>query len=320
MIDASKLNEALGMEEALVALEEAFGGAQALDGPQRMHVGVPGGDLLLMPGTDGEVSGVKLVTVAPSNPENGLPLIQGVYVLFSGSLEPVAVIDGAELTRLRTAAVSALATSYLAREGARKLVLFGAGVQARAHLEAMRLVRPIGSVTVVDRSPERAARIAEHARGTGLEAEVAGPEAVAGADIVCTCTTSNEPVFDGSLLPAGAHVNAIGAFKPDARELDDETVRKGRLVVETREAALAEAGDLVIPMGRGVIGPSAIRADLAELVAGKAVRTGPEDVTVFKSVGHAFEDLVVAAAAFERVTGRARRPQGAEQKAAGARA
>jgi ornithine cyclodeaminase len=300
VIDAMELNSILGINGALGALEGAFAANELPEAPHRMHLATGDGDLLLMPAADERAVGVKLVTVGPPNRERGLPLIQGVYVLFSTSLEPVAVIDGAALTQLRTAAVSGLATNYLARQDARSLVMFGAGVQAQAHLEAMCLVRPVEEVRVVEKDPKRATRLVEKARGMGLDASVADAGEVAEADLICTCTTSSEPVFDGALLREGAHVNAVGAFKPHTRELDSETVRRGRLVVEAREAALAEAGDLLIPIQKGEIGPSDIVADLAELVKGRTARTGPRDITVFKCVGMAFEDLVVATAAFGR--------------------
>jgi len=153
---------------------------------------------------------------------------------------------------------------------------------------------------VVSRSPGPAAHLAERGRSLGLVAEVGDPDAVAEADIVCTCTTSAEPVFDGSLLSAGAHVNAVGSYRPDMRELDETTIRRGRLVVETREVALEEAGDLLMPIGAGVIAADDL-AELSDVVRGARVRRGPEDVTVFKSVGIAFEDLVVARAAFDRL-------------------
>ncbi|MGH2676626.1 MAG: ornithine cyclodeaminase family protein, partial [Actinomycetota bacterium] len=228
---------------------------------------------------------------------------QAAYLLFApGTLSPEAVIEGGALTALRTAAVSGLATRYLARPDARRLVLFGAGVTANAHLDAMLAVRPFRVVRVVSRSPGPAEALAARARGAGLDAGVAGPDAVIEADVVCTCTTSSQPVFDGTLLAAGAHVNAIGAYRPDMRELDDETVRRARVVVETREAAMAEAGDLLIPIETGVIDPEHVVADLSELVRGAPVRRGPEDVTLFKSVGLAAEDLAVARAALDART------------------
>jgi ornithine cyclodeaminase/alanine dehydrogenase-like protein (mu-crystallin family) len=181
-------------------------------------------------------------------------------------------------------------------------VLFGAGIQARAHLDAMRVDRPVEQVTVASRSRAPAERLAEQARRHGLDARVGRPDAVARADIVCTCTPSAEPVLDGRLLADGAHVNAVGAFTPDSRELDDTTMTRGRVVVEQREAALAEAGDLLLPLRRGVIGEAAIAADLFEVCRGSAPgRTSAADVTVFKSVGLALEDLAVAAAVAARV-------------------
>jgi ornithine cyclodeaminase/alanine dehydrogenase-like protein (mu-crystallin family) len=136
-----------------------------------------------------------------------------------------------------------------------------------------------------------------------LDATVTGPDTVSDTDIVCTCTTSSTPVFDGSLLPDGVHVNAVGAYRPDSRELDGETIGRAKIVVETRDAALAEAGDLLLAIEERLIKPSDISADLGEVVRGAPVRTSPDDVTVFKSVGVAFEDLAVASALLERWTG-----------------
>jgi ornithine cyclodeaminase len=176
--------------------------------------------------------------------------------------------------------------------------MFGAGVQARAHLEAMAALRSLERVLVVSRTPGRAEELCDLARASGLVASVGTPGDVGEGDLVCTCTTSPEPLFDGRLLRPGAHVNAVGAYLPESRELDTATIERARVVVETREVALAEAGDLLLPIGEGAIGPGHITADLSELVHGAQVRTAPDQVTVFKSVGMAFEDLVVAAAAY----------------------
>jgi ornithine cyclodeaminase/alanine dehydrogenase-like protein (mu-crystallin family) len=301
LIDADGLRRALPMAAAIDALERAFSGALP-NAPLRSHVETPAGTLLLMPATGAEGVGVKLVTLTPSNPERGLPLIHALYALFDAQTQaPLAILDGAALTALRTGAVSGLATRYLARPEASRLVVFGAGVQARAHVEAMRAVRPLERAVVVSRTRERAEALAAELRASGLAAEVGAPEAVAEADLVCTCTTSPTPVFDGRLLPPGAHVNAVGAYTPQTRELDEATILRARVVVETREAALAEAGDLLIPMREGKIGPEHVVADLAEVVRGAAVRRSAEDVTVFESVGVAFEDLVVARAALEGI-------------------
>ncbi len=192
--------------------------------------------------------------------------------------------------------MSALATRHLARPAAHRLVIFGAGVQARAHLEAVPVVRPIDEVVVVTRGQEAGEALVADAVEMGLRASLGSPDAVSNADVVCTCTTASEPVFEGSLLAAGAHVNAVGAYRPDTREVDTETIRRARVVVETREAALEEAGDLLVPIAEGSVDAEHIVADLREVVRGAVVRTSDDDVTVFESVGLAFEDLAVAGA------------------------
>jgi len=301
-IEADRLGRLLPMEAAVDALEAAFGSGALPAAPLRTHIETEAGSLVAMPATGPQGTGVKLLTVTSDNPEVGRPLIQGLYILFSaGTQEPEAVIEGAALTALRTGAVSGLATRYLAREEAARLVIFGAGTQARSHLEAMLAVRPVETVTFVSRTADRTNALAGSAREMGVTAEVAGPAAVEDADIVCTCTTSPTPVFEGSLLSRGSHVNAVGAYTPQTRELDDDTIGRARVVVETREVALAEAGDLLIPLGAGTIGPDHVVADLSEVVHGVTVRRSPEEVTVFKSVGVAFEDLVVARAAVDRM-------------------
>lgn len=288
----------LSMAAAIDALEGAFADSDPPEAPQRTHVATSNGTLLLMPAHGHAGTGVKIVTVAPENPDRGLPLIHGAYVLFSAeTLELEAVIDGGALTGLRTAAVSGLATRYLARAGARSLVIFGAGTQANTHLDAMVAVRPIETVTVVSRSAGPAEELAERARSNGLDGRVGDPSAVSNADIVCTCTTSPEPLFDGALLRPGSHINAVGAFEPHARELDEATILQSRVVVEDRAAALEEAGDLIIPLRAGRIDEGHIVADLREVVAGAEIRRSDDDITTFKSVGLAMEDLAVARAA-----------------------
>lgn len=289
------LRAALPMEAAIDALERAFAGTLP-EAPPREHHEVDSGVLLIMPAWSAEAVGVKLVTVSPANPERGLPLIHGSYLLFDPStLAPIALLDAGPFTGLRTAAVSGVVTRHCARSDARTLVVFGAGTQARWHVEAMRAVRPIEEVIVISRTQGGARALADAV--TGIDARVGEVADVARADIVCTCTTSTVPLFDGALLPAGCHVNSVGAFRPDARELDTRAIAGARLVVETRAAALAEAGDILIPLREGAIGEDAIAADIAELVRGAAVRRTPEDITIYKSVGAAFEDLIVALAA-----------------------
>jgi ornithine cyclodeaminase/alanine dehydrogenase-like protein (mu-crystallin family) len=298
-VDAETLARVLPMAAAIDALEAAFAAERLPEAPMRTHVGTPAGTLLLMPAFGEPGVGVKLVTLTPSNPERRLPFIHAVYVLFEAvGQAPVALLDGAALTALRTAAVSGLATRHLASAGANRLAIFGAGVQARSHLRAMLAVRPIEEVVVVSRTPERAEALVKE---SGVDARVGAPDDVSDRDLVCTCTTSATPVFDGSLLEQGTHVNAVGAYRPDLRELDTKTIERARVVVETREAAMEEAGDLLIAIKEGAIGDDHVVADLSEVVRGVTVRRSEQDVTVFKSVGVAFEDLVVARAAVDRL-------------------
>jgi ornithine cyclodeaminase/alanine dehydrogenase-like protein (mu-crystallin family) len=300
IIGAEELGRRLSMTTAIDALELAFREQDPSSGPLRSNVDTPAGSLLLMPASGAAGVGVKLVTISPGNPERGVPLINAVYVVFDAiTQEAEAVIDGAALTALRTAAVSGLATRWLANDDAARLVIFGSGVQATSHLEAMLAIRPIEHISIVSRGSERAEALAAVARGWGVEVVAGAPRAVSEADVVCTCTTAISPLFDGRWLKAGAHVNAVGTHVPSARELDAVTIGRAKVVVETREAALTEAGELVLAIQEGVVGPDHVRADLKEMVSGATVRTSREDVTVFKSVGLAFEDLAVARAALD---------------------
>lgn len=299
IVGADELRAALSMTAAIDSLESAFRdedpGAAA---PLRSSMETVAGTLLLMPASGARGVGVKLVTLTEANPPRGLPFVQASYVLFDPATQsPEAVLDGGALTALRTAAVSGLATRWLARPDAHRLVVLGAGAQARAHVEAMRAVRELTDVAIVSRSPERATALA-----TEVGARVADTSAVRDADLVCVCTTSATPVIAGADLAPGAHVNAVGAYLPDARELDTDAIARARVVVEQRDVAFAEAGDLLLPILEGVIDAGHVVADLHELVLGAVVRGSDEDVTVFKSVGMAFEDLVVARAVMEALS------------------
>ncbi|KOU22404.1 ornithine cyclodeaminase [Streptomyces sp. WM6372] len=268
--------------------------------PQRSALPVPGGgELLLMPAAAGAYAGVKIAGVAPGNPAVGLPRITGSYLLLDGpTLRPLALFDGAALTALRTPAVSALALRYLAPAGrALRLVLFGAGPQAYGHLEAVRGVREVAQAVVVGRDPGAAERLAAHARALGVPARTGTPSDVADADLVLCCTTAREPLFDGRLVAPGATVVAVGSHEPDARETDTALVRRAAVYVESRAAALREAGDLLVPEAEGAIGPGHINGTLADLVAGRMPAAGePGCPQLFKSVGMAWEDLAVAVA------------------------
>lgn len=286
----SEVSQTLSMSAAIDALERGW-----MEGlpvaPPRQHVSFASGDLLMMPAHSDDGVGVKLVTVAPGNPQMGLPLIGGVYVMFDAvSLVPDMIVEAAALTALRTAAVSGVAARHLAVQDASRLVVFGAGVQARSHIEAMRAVREINEVIVVGRSPDRARALADDVGG-----QTGGPEAVADADIVCCCTTSPEPLFDGSLVKQGAHVIAVGSYDDRRRELDPEVMRRAaRVVVEDIPLAMSEAGDVVMAIVDGAITEQDLE-DLSDVLSSRRPRD-PSDITVFKSVGMAAEDLVIARA------------------------
>jgi ornithine cyclodeaminase len=243
--------------------------------------------------------GIKVITVFPGNDGTRLDSHQGAVLLFEvehGQL--LAIMDASAITAIRTAAVSGVATRALARDDASDLAILGAGVQAMTHLDAMRLARPIAHVRVWSRSAARARHFAHRASERfALEVEPVGSaeEAVDRADVVCTTTSSREPVLRGEWLAPGAHVNAVGASLRTARELDGEAVRRARLYVDRRESALREAGDFLIPKGEGVIGDDHIVGELGDLLAGRiGGRRSPTEVTLFKSLGLAVEDVAAA--------------------------
>ncbi|MFI5860784.1 ornithine cyclodeaminase family protein [Streptomyces sp. NPDC051546] len=276
--------------------------------PPRSALPVPGGgELLLMPAATGAYAGVKIAGVAPGNPALGLPRITGSYLLLDGpTLRPVALLDGAALTTLRTPAVSALALRHLAPAGRPlRLLLFGSGPQAYGHLEAVLALRQLAEVVVVARAGSAAGaaaaeELAAHARGLGVPARPGVAAEVADADLVICCTTSREPLFDGRLIAPGATVVAVGSHEPDAREVDTALVRRAAVYVESRAAALREAGDLLVPEAEGAIGAGHISGTLADLVAGRMPGAGAASCPqLFKSVGMAWEDLAVAVALFE---------------------
>ncbi|MFJ7158891.1 ornithine cyclodeaminase family protein [Streptomyces sp. NPDC101118] len=295
--DAARLLGPAGAADALAAALRD--GLDPETAPHRTALAVPGGELLLMPAATRSWAGVKIAGVAPGNAARGLPRITGSYLLLDGAtLTPVALLDGAALTALRTPAVSALALRRLARPGPLRAVFFGTGPQAYGHLDAVLADRPLTALTVVGRRPEAAEELAAYARKLGVpDARAGEPGEVARADLVVCCTTAREPLFDGRLVGPGATVVAVGSHEPDARELDTGLVRRSAVYVEARSAALREAGDLLVPLAEGAIGPDHVAGTLAELVSGEAGRQEgcPQ---VFKSVGMAWEDLAVAVALY----------------------
>jgi len=250
-----------------------------------------------MPAWTEEFLGCKLVTVFPGNAELQKPSVFGTYLLMSGRTgEPLAVIDGRSLTAWRTAAASALAAKYLAREDAAHLVMVGAGALAPHLVRAHTSVRPIRRVSLWNRTRQRAEALAFPLVWDGFDASVGDDleRLVREADIVCCATLSKLPLVRGQWLKAGAHVDLVGSFRPDMREADDDALRHARIFVDTR-VALQEAGDLVDPIRRGIIGTADIQGDLFDLCRGKiAGRTSAEEITLFKSVGTALEDFAAA--------------------------
>jgi alanine dehydrogenase len=249
--------------------------------------------------------GTKLLTVVEGNRRRGLPTIHASYLLTDPTTgAPLALMEAGFLTAIRTGAASAVAARYLARPDSRVVACFGAGVQARFQLLCLGTVLPLAEVRVVGGDPRRAAAFAERMRrelGIAVEALTDRKAALSGADLVTCATTSPRPVFSGRHLAPGTHVDAVGAFRPATREVDTITIRKSRVVVDTYEGAWHEAGDLLIPIRAGAISRRHVRAELAELVAGKKPgRTSPREITLFKSVGFAPEDAVTARLAYDR--------------------
>lgn len=284
-LDESAVGRLLRMEEVIPAMERALadfsGGAVVQPVRTMLSVAEHRGFLGLMPAYTGTALGAKLVAFYPHN--TAVPTHHATILLFRPETgEPLVTMDGRLITEVRTAAVSAVATDRLAKEDASVLALIGSGVQAHSHLEALRLVRGFREVRVW--SPHRAAAFAqEH----GVEAAASAEEAVRGADVVVTATTSQTPVLLGEWLSPGTHINAVGAARPDWRELDEGVLSRARVYVDSREAAQKESGD--------VIAAREVVAEIGEVVLGTGEgRRSAEEVTVFKSLGLAVEDVAAA--------------------------
>jgi ornithine cyclodeaminase len=310
ILDGAAVDAALSYPALVDTLEAAF--AKGAISPPRHHHAValegrPEATLLLMPAWEareagsplaGRYMGIKAVTVYPDNA--ALPAVMGTYLLMAADTgETLAVMDATRLTAWRTAAASALASRYLSRPDAARLVMVGAGALAPFLVRAHASVRPIQEVRVWNRSRPRAEAVVAGLAAAGMAAGVADDlaAAVAEADIVTTATLSSEPVVRGAWLKPGAHVDCVGAFKPTMRETDDEAVRRARIFVDTRTGAFAEAGDILQPLAAGVISKGAVLGELAELCRSAVQgRASPDEITLFKSVGASIEDLAAAVA------------------------
>lgn len=293
-LEESAVGRLLHMEEVIPAMERALADFSSGTVVQPVRTMLPvaehQGFLGLMPAYTGSALGAKLVAFYPRN--TSVPTHYATILLFEPETgEPLVTMDGRLITEVRTAAVSAVATDHLARGGASVLAIIGSGVQARSHLEALRLVREFREVRVW--SPRRAAAFAEE---HGVDAAASAEEAVRGADVVVTATTSPTPVLSGEWLSPGAHINAVGAPRPDWRELDDEVLRRAKVYVDSREAAMKESGD--------VIAAREVLAEIGEVVSGaEQARRSLEEVTLFKSVGLAVEDVATAELVYRNALG-----------------
>jgi alanine dehydrogenase len=317
ILSEADLRTVLKMQQVIAVVERGFRAMARGAGlmPQRLRLDIPSRDavLLQMPSylrpevnTAEERNGLgtKVVGVFPQNAGRGLEVIQAVYLLLDAETgEPLSLMEGRFITAIRTAATSAVATKLMATPGPKQLGVFGAGVQARFHIEAMIEVADIARVMIASRTVEKARELAESVRSVhGLPCDnVSAEEAVSQADLICTCTTSPTPLFDGKRIKRGVHINAVGAFTPANRELDTAAVLRSRVIIDAESAAGREAGEILIPVTEGAIQTSHVRGTLADVVSGKvAGRESDEEITLFRSCGLAIEDLVTAQLAYER--------------------
>jgi ornithine cyclodeaminase/alanine dehydrogenase-like protein (mu-crystallin family) len=308
LLTRSDLQKCLSMTAAIDAMAEAFSqlSAGTANVPLRTPIRTGDGVSLFMPAllTASHALGMKLVSVHAGNLQRGLPAILGFVALVDEETgEPLVIMDGGYITAVRTAAGSGLATKLMARPDAKVAAIIGAGPQGRAHIQAMLAVRPLVEIRVTSRSLYSAEKLAAEPRsrsGCEVRAVATSAEAVRGADIVCLCSSSATPVFAGADLKRGAHINGIGSHAPTTREIGDDAItRIQRIVVDMRTAAMAEAGDLIIPIKAGTVPESIIYAELGEVVLGqKKGRETADEITFFKSVGIAAQDVAAGRAAF----------------------
>jgi ornithine cyclodeaminase/alanine dehydrogenase-like protein (mu-crystallin family) len=306
VLNQSEVEQLLDMEGCIEAMAEVLASLARgeLYQPLRVIAFPPGetSGIGLMPAHRSGASAayaLKTICLFPDNPERGLDAHQGTVTLFSGETGEVrALMNASAITAIRTAAVSGVATRLLAREDARELAVLGAGVQGRSHIEAMRAVKPWARIRVASRTLAHSQALADE---TGAEAVETAEEAVRGADVVVTATSAREPVLRREWLKPGAHVNAVGASQPSAREVDTATVADSSVFVDSRESVRNEAGEFILAIKEGAIsGEDHIRAELGEVLAGtRPGRADDGELTLFRSLGVAAEDLAAAQLAVE---------------------
>jgi ornithine cyclodeaminase len=304
ILSAADVRQALPMSRAIEVMRSAFGqlSANEADVPLRTRLQTDKGLLLFMPAylRQSREIGFKMVSLWGDNPAKGLPAVIAIATVIDPDTgQPKALINGEMLTALRTGAGGGLAADLLARPDASVVAVFGAGVQARAQLEAACVVRQIKEVRIFGRTPSSVEKFAAEVSAwpDAPQVVIAGSrkEAVTGADIVIAATTSEKPVFDGRDLSPGTHVTGVGSYAPHMQEVDEETVRQSKIVVDSLQACLAEAGDLLVALERNVIGKLDIHAELGQIVNGERPgRESQEEITFFKSVGVAVQDAAAA--------------------------
>lgn len=311
LVSAADIRQALSMREAIEAAREAFilVSQKRIVAPPRTRLDLEAnqGTSLLMPSyfPGKEKIGIKIINLYEKNPERGLPLSFALFLIFDGLTgAPLALLEASTLTGFRSGAACGLATDLLARKQARVAAIFGAGFQGRFQLEAVQAVRPLLKAWIYDYDYQKSVRFAgEMSLKLGIEVQAASSpeEACETADIISTATTSSVPVFPDSAIKPGTHINAIGSYKPHIREIPSATVARARVFVDQKEAALEEAGDLIIPLREGVISAQVIAAEIGEVAAGlRPGRQTEEEITIFKAVGLAAQDITIALLVLEK--------------------
>ena len=307
-LNRDQINDLISMKEAIRAMKTAF--AQLSSGeavvPPRLSLDIPDKNAtsIVMPAyaTGSPYYTVKIVSVNYSNPDKGLPLIHGVVQVFDAENgKHIANLDGASITAIRTGAASGLATDLLAKENAKVCAVFGTGVQAASHIEAVLEVRPIEKIIVFSRSKSSAEKFCS-TLDNQVQCEIGEKESLLEADIVCTTTPASSPLFEADRIKPGCHLNVVGSHQPSSREVPTDLVARSKIIVDKREACEQEAGDLIIPVQEGAWSFEYLHGELGQVVSGDIIaRESENEITLFKSVGNAIQDHAMAHLIMEKV-------------------